>query len=177
MTTEIEQTIRAFELQRFGSNFMNAKQVASIAKQVMDTNRLGDEAWLHKQLATFHKQLTDPTPAARPQAQKKTEVLDIDLSKMIPIAGRSTEIVVKFSEIPNAVPIGDKKVFFRIKADERVFDVTLGEKAMNKALEDMAKGPWAGMVKGKLGPATGTGFVIENAQIQVFLKVAKPEAN
>ena len=126
---------------------------------------------------TFHKQLTEPAPAPKPQTYMKPEGINIDLSKMVPVAGRSVEVAVKFSEIPNAVPIGDKKVFFRIKADDRVFDVKLGEKSMNKALDEMAKGPWAGMVKGKLGPATDSGFVVENAQIQVFLKVAKPEAN
>ncbi|HYX39672.1 MAG TPA: hypothetical protein VE954_41775 [Oligoflexus sp.] len=154
---------------------MNEKQVASIARQAVATDRLGDEAWMHKQLATFHKQLTEPVP--KPQSQKKVEVLDIDLTKMLPIVGRSTELSLKFDEIPNAVPIGDKKVFFKIKSDERVFDVTLGEKAMNKALDEMIKGPWLGMVKGKLGSATDTGFVIENAQIQVFLRIPKAGAN
>ncbi|HYX38516.1 MAG TPA: hypothetical protein VE954_35895 [Oligoflexus sp.] len=104
-------------------------------------------------------------------------MLDIDLTKMIPIDGRSAELSLKFDEIPAAVPIGDKQVFFKVKSDERIFEITIGEKAMNKALDEMTKGPWLAMVKGKLGPATDTGFVIENGQIQVFAKVPKGQQN
>ena len=58
---------------------------------------------------------------------------------------------------------------------DRVFTVKMKPK-MFKKLTDHGFPEWVASITGDLGPATETGFELENASLQIFQKKAKAEA-
>lgn len=87
-----------------------------------------------------------------------------------------SEIVLKFSELPTAKPLPDKKVGVELTDQNGIeFTAILNAKSWRKA-EASAAGfeMWAGAISGKLGKGSH-GLEIVDAGIQVFEK--KPKAS
>ena len=84
------------------------------------------------------------------------------------------EITLKFSELPEAKPLPNKKVEIELTDQNGVtFTVALNAKSWRKAETNAAEfESWAGMVSGKLGK-TDLGFEVLDAGVQIFEKKAK----
>jgi hypothetical protein len=86
-----------------------------------------------------------------------------------------SEIVLKFSELPQAKPLPDKKVGVELTDQNGIaFTAILNAKSWRKA-EANAAGfeMWAGAISGKLGKGS-QGLEIVDAGIQIFEKKPKP---
>jgi len=86
-----------------------------------------------------------------------------------------SEITLKFSELPEAKPVPNKKVEIQLTDQNGiVFTALLNAKSWRKAETSAAEfESWAGAVSGKLGQSTAQGFEVVDAGIQVFEKKAK----
>ena len=85
-----------------------------------------------------------------------------------------SEIVLKFSELPQAKPLPDKKVEVELTDQNGIaFTAILNAKSWRKA-EANAAGfeMWAGAISGKLGKGS-QGLEIVDAGIQIFEKKPK----
>ncbi len=86
-----------------------------------------------------------------------------------------SEITLKFSELPDAIPALNKKVEIRL-VDQNgiVFTALINAKSWRKAEADVAAfQEWGGAVSGKLGQPTNGGFEVVDAGIKVFEKKPK----
>lgn len=86
-----------------------------------------------------------------------------------------SEITLKFSELPEALPAPNKKVEIRLTDQNGiVFTALINAKSWRKAEADVAAfEEWGGAVSGKLGQPTDGGFEVVDAGIKVFEKKAK----
>ena len=86
-----------------------------------------------------------------------------------------SEITLKFSELPDAIPAPNKKVEIRLTDQNGiVFTALINAKSWRKAEADVvAFEEWGGAVSGKLGQQTDGGFEVVDAGIKVFEKKAK----
>ncbi|PZV04383.1 MAG: fertility inhibition FinO-like protein [Leptolyngbya sp.] len=92
-----------------------------------------------------------------------------------PISGR-LEITIKTSEFPKAETVENGHKHFTVDCDGRQFSVTVKPKVFKKLEEAQANFPsWIAAISGKLGEATETGFILEQAAIQVFERKPKEE--
>lgn len=84
------------------------------------------------------------------------------------------EITLKFSQLPQAKPLPDKKVEIELTDQNGlIFTIALNAKSWRKAEAAAAEfSSWAGMVSGKLGK-TDNGFSVLEAGVQIFEKKAK----
>lgn len=86
-----------------------------------------------------------------------------------------SEIVLKFSELPQAKPLPDKKVGVELTDQNGIaFTAILNAKSWRKA-EANAAGfeMWAGAISGKLSKGS-QGLEIVDAGVQIFEKKQKP---
>ncbi len=91
------------------------------------------------------------------------------------MSSAKSEIVLKFSELPKAKSLPDKKVGIELTDQNGIaFSVILNGKSWRKA-EANAAGfeMWAGAISGKLGKGS-QGLEIVDAGIQIFEKKPKP---
>jgi hypothetical protein len=87
----------------------------------------------------------------------------------MPVAGR-LELTVKISEMPTDVAtVENGWRRFVLLCGDREVSVTVRPKMFAKLEEAKAKFPsWVAAITGKLGPATPTGFVLLEPNVQVF---------
>ncbi len=87
------------------------------------------------------------------------------------------EISIKINEMPKdvkAVANGWKE--FIIDAEGREITITVKPKVFNKLEFAQTNFPqWVAAIAGKMGKNTDKGFILENPNIQVFEKKAKPQ--
>jgi hypothetical protein len=90
------------------------------------------------------------------------------------VAGK-LEVTIKINELP-AISSEDKNGWkcFEVDCDGRIFSVTVKPKVFKKLEEAQANYPqWVAAIAGKLGETTEQGFVLAEANIQVFEKKPK----
>ena len=92
------------------------------------------------------------------------------------IAGK-LDLVIKISELPASQTLQDGSQSFEVDCGGRIVSVTVKQKQWKKLPEAQANFPmWVGAIAGTMGEATPTGFVLDNASIQIFEKKPKGEA-
>ena len=92
------------------------------------------------------------------------------------IAGK-LDLVIKISELPESQTLKDGSQSFEVDCGGRIVSVTVKQKQWKKIPEAQANFPmWVGAIAGTMGEATPTGFVLDNASIQIFEKKPKAEA-
>ena len=92
------------------------------------------------------------------------------------IAGK-LDLVIKISELPESQTLKDGSQSFEVDCGGRIVSVTVKQKQWKKIPEAIANFPmWVGAIAGTMGEATPTGFVLDNASIQIFEKKPKGEA-
>ncbi len=96
------------------------------------------------------------------------------VAHLTPMTEAKAEITLKFSELPEAKPLPNKKVEIELTDQNGLtFTVALNAKSWRKAEANAAEfESWAGMVSGKLGK-TDLGFEVLDAGVQIFEKKAK----
>ena len=89
-----------------------------------------------------------------------------------------SEIVLKFSELPQAKPLPDKKVGVELTDQNGIaFTAILNAKSWRKAEANAAEFEmWAGAISGKLSQGS-QGLEIADAGIQIFEKKPKPASS
>lgn len=97
-----------------------------------------------------------------------------DVAHLNPMTEAKAEITLKFSELPEAKPLPNKKVEIELTDQNGLtFTVALNAKSWRKAESNAAEfESWAGMVSGKLGK-TDNVFEVLDAGVQIFEKKAK----
>ena len=84
------------------------------------------------------------------------------------------ELTIKINELPNAATIENNWKSFEIDCDGRIISITVKPKVWKKLEDAQANFPmWVAAIAGKMGQATEKGFVLEEANIQVFEKKPK----
>jgi hypothetical protein len=92
------------------------------------------------------------------------------------IAGK-LDLVIKISELPESTTLKDGSQSFEVDCGGRIVSVTVKQKQWKKIPEAQANFPmWVGAIAGTMGESTPTGFVLDNASIQIFEKKPKGEA-
>ncbi len=91
------------------------------------------------------------------------------------MSSAKSEIVLKFSELPRAKPLPDKKVGVELTDQNGIaFTAILNAKSWRKAEANVAAFEmWAGAISGKLSKSN-QGLEIVDAGIQIFEKKPKP---
>lgn len=84
------------------------------------------------------------------------------------------QVMCKLNQVPKHRELPDKRIEFFLADGDRVFTVKMKPK-MFKKLTEHGYAEWVASITGDLGPATETGFELENASLQVFEKKAKAE--
>ena len=85
------------------------------------------------------------------------------------------QVMCKLNQVPKHRELPDKRFEFILADGDRIFTVKIKPK-MFKKLTDHGFTEWVASITGDLGPATETGFELENASLQIFQKKAKAEA-
>ena len=92
------------------------------------------------------------------------------------IAGK-LDLVIKISELPESQTLKDGSQSFEVDCGGRIVSVTVKQKQWKKIPEAQANFPmWVGAIAGTMGESTPTGFILDNASIQIFEKKPKGEA-
>ena len=92
------------------------------------------------------------------------------------IAGK-LDLVIKISELPESQTLKDGSQSFEVDCGGRIVSVTVKQKKWKKIPEAQANFPmWVGAIAGTMGESTPTGFILDNASIQIFEKKPKAEA-
>jgi sulfite reductase alpha subunit-like flavoprotein len=86
------------------------------------------------------------------------------------------QVMCKLNQVPKHRELPDKRIEFFLADGDRVFTVKMKPK-MFKKLTEHGFTEWVASITGDLGPATETGFELENASLQVFEKKAKAETD
>ena len=86
-----------------------------------------------------------------------------------------SEITLKFDELPQALPVENKKVEILLTDQNQVvFSALINAKSWRKAEADAAAfTEWGGAISGKLGQQTKNGFQVIDAGIKIFEKKVK----
>jgi hypothetical protein len=88
------------------------------------------------------------------------------------------ELTIKITELPPAKTIENGWQQFEIDCGDRIVSVTLKPKIWKKLTDAAAGYPqWVAAIAGKMGEATEKGFVLNEPNIQVFEKKAKPQTD
>ncbi|WP_068820477.1 fertility inhibition FinO-like protein [Phormidesmis priestleyi] len=87
------------------------------------------------------------------------------------------ELTIKINEFPSDVKTENNLKTFEIDCDGQIVSVTLKPKMFKKLEDAQANFPmWVAAVAGKMGQPTEKGFVLAEANIQVFEKKPKEPA-
>ncbi len=86
------------------------------------------------------------------------------------------EIVLKFSELPEAETVENGWQYFELDSDGIIVSITVKPKIFKKLTTAAENYPlWVAAISGKMGESTENGFKLENPAIQVFEKKPKAE--
>jgi len=87
------------------------------------------------------------------------------------------ELTIKITELPDAATVENGWRSFEVDCDGQMIAVTVKPKIWKKLEDAQANFPlWVAAIAGKMGPATPKGFVLTEANIQVFEKKPKEPA-
>ena len=108
-------------------------------------------------------------PVTKPAAVKPKK---INWEAITPVSGK-LELTIKINSLPQVQQVNGQ-CHFKINCDGQVFQVSLKPKMWAK-LETASTSydQWVAAIAGKLGAATADGFVLEEPNIQVFLRQSK----
>ncbi len=86
------------------------------------------------------------------------------------------EVTIKINQLPEAVTVQNGWQQFEVECEGRVIRVTIKPKMWKKLTEAAINYPqWVGAIAGKLGQPIENGFLLEEANIQVFERKVKTE--
>jgi hypothetical protein len=92
------------------------------------------------------------------------------------VAGK-LELTIKINELPNAATIENGLKSFEIDCDGQIVSITVKPKVWKKLEDAQTNFPmWVAAIAGKMGQPTEKGFVLAEANIQVFEKKPKEPA-
>lgn len=84
------------------------------------------------------------------------------------------ELTIKINELPNATIVENGWQSFEIDCDGQIVSVTVKPKVWKKLEDAQTNFPmWVAAIAGKMGQPTEKGFVLAEANIQVFEKKPK----
>jgi hypothetical protein len=87
------------------------------------------------------------------------------------------ELTIKINELPNAATVENGWKSFEIDCDGQIVSVTVKPKVWKKLEDAQTNFPmWVAAIAGKMGQPTEKGFVLSEANIQVFEKKPKEPA-
>jgi hypothetical protein len=115
--------------------------------------------------------------AAKPQSSAPTSINPLTPQEIRAMAiAAKAQVTCKLNEVPKHRELPDKRVEFFLADSDRVFTVKMKPK-MFKKLTEHGYSEWVASITGDLGPATETGFELENTSLQIFEKKAKAETH
>ena len=84
------------------------------------------------------------------------------------------ELTIKISELPEVKTVENSLQHFELDCNGRIFSVTVKPKVWKKLTDAQTNWMmWVAAIAGQLGAMTPDGFVLEQANIQVFEKKSK----
>ena len=84
------------------------------------------------------------------------------------------ELTIKISELPEVKTVENGLQYFELDCNGRIFAVTVKPKVWKKLTDAQANYPmWVAAITGQMGAMTLDGFVLDEANIQVFEKKPK----
>lgn len=84
------------------------------------------------------------------------------------------ELTIKITELPDAATVTNGWKSFEVNCDGQIISITVKPKVWKKLEDAQTNFPlWVAAIAGKMGQATETGFVLAEANIQVFEKKPK----
>ena len=84
------------------------------------------------------------------------------------------ELTTKINELPNATTVENDWKSFEIDCDGQIISVTVKPKVWKKLEDAQTNFPmWVAAIAGKMGQPTEKGFVLAEANIQIFEKKQK----
>jgi len=87
------------------------------------------------------------------------------------------ELTIKITELPDAATVENGWKSFEVDCEGQIISVTVKPKVWKKLEDAQADFPlWVAAIAGKMGQATEKGFVLAEANIQVFEKKPKEPA-
>jgi hypothetical protein len=119
--------------------------------------------------------LANKTQPSAPPAQAPPSINPLTPQEIRDMATAvKAQVTCKLNQVPKHRELPDKRVEFFLADGDRVFTVKMKPK-MFKKLTEHGFTEWVASITGDLGPATETGFELENASLQVFEKKPKAE--
>ncbi len=92
------------------------------------------------------------------------------------VTGR-LELTIKINELPDATTVENNWKSFEVDCDGKIISITVRPKVWKKLEDAQANYPmWVAAIAGKMGKSTDKGFVLAEANIQVFEKKPKEPA-
>ena len=92
----------------------------------------------------------------------------------MPVTGR-LEVIIKISELPEPETVKNGWQQFEIDCDGKIFRATVKPKVWKKLQQAQDNYPmWVAAIAGKMGESIENGFILDQANIQVFEKKPKP---
>ena len=108
---------------------------------------------------------------AKPKSNSGADVI-INWEELIPVSGK-LELTIKINSLPQ-VQKANGVCHFKVECDGRMVQITLGQKQWTKLETANTTYPeWIAAISGKMGATTADGFVLENANVQVFERKSK----
>jgi hypothetical protein len=87
------------------------------------------------------------------------------------------ELTIKITELPDAATVENGWKSFEVDCDGQLISVTVKPKIWKKLEDAQANFPlWVAAIAGKMGKPTEKGFILAEANIQVFEKKPKEAA-
>ena len=87
------------------------------------------------------------------------------------------ELTIKITELPDAATVENGWKSFEVDCEGQIISVTVKPKVWKKLEDAQADFPlWVAAIAGKMGQSTEKGFVLAEANIQVFEKKPKEPA-
>jgi hypothetical protein len=120
-------------------------------------------------------QQTEAQPKSQQtDAQPKPNGTDVIINweEMIPVSGK-LELTIKINTLPQAQKVNGV-CNFKVECDGRMIQIGLKQKQWTKLeTANSTFANWIAAISGKMGTLTSNGFVLEDAQVQVFERKSK----
>lgn len=111
---------------------------------------------------------------AKPKSNSGADVI-INWEELIPVSGK-LELTIKINTLPQ-VQKANGVCHFKVECDGRVVQVGLKQKQWTKLeTANTTYAKWIAAISGLMGATTPDGFVLENANVQVFERKSKATA-
>jgi len=120
-----------------------------------------------------NKQEKEPSQQtdAQPKSNSGADVI-INWEELIPVSGK-LELTIKINSLPQ-VQKANGVCHFKVECDGRMVQIALKQKQWTKLeTANTTYGEWIAAISGKMGATTSDGFVLENANVQVFERKSK----